>query len=76
MAFLTVDIETPPFETLDELADLSYYKLGTVGGTAWVDEMRVRNFRHTRNEKVKVFLKSYIAVLVLKNNLLASDLNP
>lgn len=41
IAFLAVDIRHPPFETLEELADKPMYKLGTLGGTAWVDEMRV-----------------------------------
>ena len=41
IAFLAVDIRQPPFETLEQLADHPLYKLGTLGGTAWVDEMRV-----------------------------------
>ena len=41
IAFLAVDIQRPPFETLSELADQNEYLIGVVGGTAWMDEMRV-----------------------------------
>ena len=44
IAFLAVDIQRPPFETLSELADNNEYLVGVVGGTAWMDEMRVLKY--------------------------------
>lgn len=41
IAFLAIDIRQPPFETLEELADDSFYKIGTVGSSIWEDEMKV-----------------------------------
>ena len=41
IAFLAVDVRQAPFQTLEQLAEHPLYKLGTLGGTAWVDEMRV-----------------------------------
>ena len=41
ISFLAVDVRQPPFKTLQELAEHPLYKLGTLEGTAWVDEMRV-----------------------------------
>ena len=46
IAFLAVDIQRPPFETLSELADQNEYLIGVVGGTAWMDEMRVNIILH------------------------------
>ena len=44
IAFMAIEKEHPPFETLSELADNNDYLIGVVGGTAWVDEMRVSIF--------------------------------
>lgn len=44
IAFLAIDIRQPPFETLEELANNDFYRIGTIGGTAWADELKVRNF--------------------------------
>ena len=45
-AFFTIEKEHAPFETLSELADNNEYLIGVVGGTAWVDEMRVNMSLH------------------------------
>ncbi len=43
IAFLSIDTYAAPFQTLEQLANMPEYKLGTIGGTSWMDEMKVRN---------------------------------
>ncbi len=44
IAFLAVENSRPPFQTLLELATQQHgYEMGTQGGTAWEDEMKVQH---------------------------------
>ena len=67
MAFLTVDIHKPPFKTLAELAEVPEYKLGTLGGTAWLDEMRVRGKISTKHV-LNIFPQQYPVIEVLERS--------
>ena len=60
IAFLAVDIQRPPFEKLNELADQNEYLIGVVGGTAWMDEMRVKIILYILHNQIYPALHEFI----------------
>ncbi len=57
IAFFSIDTYTAPFQTLEQLAEHPDYKLGTVGATALMDEMKVSFLGHQLSTRGTLILR-------------------
>lgn len=58
IAFLTVPLDKPPFNSLDEMIAQSEYKWGTIGASFYVTWFNVRYFRYIYFNTVPNFFAS------------------